>query len=138
MAIKIDTESIVRVIHPSSAKFNLDELNDHVEGFIEPLKIGPVWVMYDESAKKKGAAKNLIATFFFGVAIYGTVLIVPPQQLPEDWDIMDDSDRNYSSSDVDNGFLLSLQTALIRQRAFGLPGYSENISDFTSRLKTVS
>jgi hypothetical protein len=131
MAIKIDPESIVRVIRPTNHKFYLDELNDHVEGFIEPVKIGPVWVMYDEKAKEKNLPENKVASFFFNVALYGTILIIPPQQLPEEWDIMDDEDRRYSSDDIDSGFLLSLQNALMHNRVFGTPGtYNiENLKD---------
>ena len=65
MAIKIDPDSIVRVIRPTNHKFFLDELNDHVKGFIEPIKIGPVWVMYDEKAKENGLPENKVASFFF-------------------------------------------------------------------------
>jgi hypothetical protein len=122
MAIKIDTDSIVRVIHPDSSKFSLQDLNNLVDGFIEPLKIGPVWVMYDETAKANREPHNQIATFFFGTPMYGTVVIVPPQQLPEDWDIMDESDKHYSADDIDSGFLLSLQSALMQYRVFGVPG----------------
>lgn len=129
MAIRIDTDKAVRVINPYAKSFNLEDLNKIVDGFIEPLKLGPVWIMYDEKAKENGAALNEIASFFFNVALYGTVLIVPPQQLPLDWDLMEDSDRKYSAEDIDAGFLLSLQTALIQQRVFGGLTDMENLMD---------
>jgi len=119
MAIKIGTDSIVRVVRPAGEKFNLNELNQLVEGFIEPTKIGPVWVMQDEDAKRSGKPQNTVASFFFGVSVYGTILIVPPQQLPSDWEAIDDEELRYTADDVDNGFLLSLQKALIRNRVLG-------------------
>lgn len=131
MAIKIDTESSVRVIRPTSKTFTLEELNDCIDGFIEPIKIGPVWVMYDEKAKESGEPKNKVASFFFNVALYGVVLIVPPQQLPKEWDLMSDADRRYTPDDIDSGVLLSLQSALMNVRVFGAPGkqYIDDLSD---------
>ena len=134
MAVKITTDSIVRMVRPTSYKFNLDELNNHVEGFIEPIKVGPLWVMYADKAKQEGQPLNEVASFFFNVAIYGPVMVVPPQQLPLDWDIMDPEDYRYSADDVDNGFLLSLQKALIYNRVFGDSRGEENVEDFMTRL----
>jgi hypothetical protein len=134
MAIKIASDSIVRVIRPITHKFNLDELNDHVEGFIEPVKIGPVWVMYDEEGKIKNRELNKVASVFFGVPIYGTVLVVPPHQLPADWDIMEPEDYGYTSEDIDSGFLLSLQTVLTHNRVFGESSSEKNIDTFSSRF----
>ena len=135
MAIKITTDSIVKIIRPTSHKFNLQELNDLVEGFIEPLKIGPVWVMYADRAKEEGQPLNNVASFFFDMAVYGPVLIIPPQQLPAEWDIMDPEDYRYTSDDIDNGFLLSLQKALIHNRVFGASRGEENIEKFVSRFE---
>jgi hypothetical protein len=137
MAIKLTSDSIVRVIRPESRKFNLDELNNHVEGFIEPLKIGPVWVMYSDTAKKEGQPLNKVASFFFDVAIYGAVLVVPPHQLPADWDLMEPEDYKYTADDIDNGFLLSLQSALIHNRVFGAPGPDENLEKLISRFDPI-
>lgn len=119
MAIKIGTDNIVRVIRPSDTKFSLNDLNNLVEGFIEPTKIGPVWLMQDEDARRSGKPQNTVASFFFGQAVYGTILVVPPQQLPTDWDAIDDDEQRYTADDVDSGFLLSLQKALIRNRVLG-------------------
>jgi hypothetical protein len=119
MAIKITTDKVVRIIRPDSRKFNLDELNNHVGDFINPLKIGPVWVMSGEGGKMLGAEYNEIASFFFGSPFYGDVIVVPPQQLPADWDIMDPSDYKYTVEELDGGVLLSLQTALVHNRVFG-------------------
>ena len=134
MAIKIDENSIVRVIRPERTCFNLVDLNTHVNGFIEPFKIGPVWVMYNEKAKEEGHELNMVASFFFNVAIYGTVLIVPPQQLPLDWDILDENDLRYSAEDVDSGFLLSLHRALMRHRLYGKPGLYTNVENLMDAL----
>jgi hypothetical protein len=112
MAIKITTDNMVKTFRPSNGMtFNIDELNDQVDGWIEPFKIGPVWVMYKEKAKDKGYPQNELASFFFDVALYGEVLVVPSQQLPSDWS--DDEVQNGITADmVDSGFLLSLQNSL--------------------------
>jgi hypothetical protein len=136
MAIKISTDCIVRMIRPTTHKFNLEELNDHVNGFVEPLKMGPVWIMYHEKAKELGEPLNQVASFFFNIPMYGTVLVLPPQQFPSDWDVMDPEDYRYTADDIDNGFLLSLQTALVHNRVFGSTG-NDNIDKLHSRFLPV-
>jgi hypothetical protein len=120
MAVKIGTDNILRMVRPNSYKFTLDELNNGVNGFIEPIKMGPLWVMYSEEAKINGEPLNKVASFFFDVAIYGTVLVVPPHQLPSEWDLMEPEDYRYTADDIDGGFLRSVQQALIYSRTFGL------------------
>ena len=113
MAIKLSTDQIVRTFRPNNGTtFTIDELNDSVGGWVEPVKVGPVWLMYREKSKEKNLPLNDLASFFFDVAVYGEAIVVPPQQLPMDWDLMEDSDRYVTSDMVDNGFLLSLQNAL--------------------------
>lgn len=125
MAIKITSDAIVRTIKPTHQQFSLNELNDHVDGWIEPLKIGPIWVMYKEKAKENGEPLNQIASFFFDVAMHGTVMIVPPQQMPVEWDLMEDTDYRYSSDQVDTGFLSALHQALIFNRFMDKPTMEE-------------
>jgi hypothetical protein len=129
MAIKITADSIVRVFRPEGYKFTLDELNTQVNGFIEPLKIGPVWVMYSEEAKTNNEPLNNVASYFFDIAMYGTVIIVPPHHLPTDWDLMEPEDYRYTADDIDSGFLMSLQQALMHKRVFG-----ESTSNSNERL----
>jgi hypothetical protein len=119
MAIKITADAIVKMIRPKDQHFSLDELNDHVNGWIEPLKVGPVWVVYREKSKENGEPLNQVASFFFDVAIYGTVLVIPPQQMPIEWDLLEPADLQYSSDQVDTGFLSALQGALVYNRVFG-------------------
>lgn len=119
MAIKLTTESIVKMVHPSELQFTLDELNEHVSGWIEPFKVGPIWIMYKENSKETGEPLNKVASLFFNIAMYGTVLIVPPQQMPPSWDLTDESDRKYTAEQVDTGFLSALQTALVHNRVIG-------------------
>jgi len=119
MAIKITADSIVKVFRPEGYKFTLDELNTQVNGFIEPLKIGPVWVMYSEEAKEKDEPLNNVASYFFDVPMYGTVIVVPPHHLPSEWDLMEPEDYRYTADDIDSGFLMSLQQALIHKRVYG-------------------
>jgi len=134
MAIKITADSIVRVIRPEGYKFTLDELNTQVNGFIEPLKIGPAWVMYSEEAKTNNEPLNNVASYFFDIAMYGTVIIVPPHHLPTDWDLMEPEDYRYTAEDIDSGFLMSLQQALIHKRVFGESSSNSNERLF-ERLK---
>jgi hypothetical protein len=134
MAVKIEDDSIVKVFHPVSSKFTLEELNRQVDGFVEPTKIGPIWLMYDEKGKDKGKEFNSVASLFFDVALYGTVLIIPPQELPADWDAMDEKDYNYRPEDVDSGVLLSLQTALAHHRVFGSEASDEHFERLSAKI----
>ena len=117
MAVKITAEAIVKTVKPEKYKFTLDELNSQVDGWIEPLKVGLFWVMYRENAKQNEEPFNQLASFFFDVALYGTVLIVPPQQMPEEWELMEDSDYRYTADQIDAGFLTALQNALVMYRS---------------------
>lgn len=137
MAVKITTDGIVKMIYPEGRQFTLDEMNSHVEGWIEPLKIGPIWVVYREKSKEKGDPLNQVASFFFDVAIYGNVFVVPPQQMPEEWELVEEEDEKYTAEQVDTGFLSALQTALVFNRVFGeseefpLKNFSKQIWSYT-------
>jgi hypothetical protein len=63
----------------------------------------------------------------FDTDLYGSVLIVPPQELPAEWEAMDEADYKYRAEDVDNGFLLSLQNMLKSHRIFGNSDKEGNI-----------
>jgi hypothetical protein len=121
MAIKITSDAIVRTVKPALQQFSLNELNEHVDGWIEPFKIGPIWVMYKEKAKENGEPLNQLASFFFDVAMHGTVIVVPPQQLPLEWELMEDKDYRYSSDQIDSGFLSALHQALVLNRFIDKP-----------------
>jgi len=112
MAVKITDSGQVKVLKPSTSYFNLQDLENEVGGFIEPIKIGPVWIIFNESSKTT-LPINQVASYFFDVAMHGDVLVIPPQQLPPDWDIMDEDDYKYTGEQVDEGFLISLQRSLI-------------------------
>lgn len=122
MAVKISVDGLIKTVKPNRASFELRDLEIEVGGSIEPIKIGPVWVIYAERSKD-ALPRNNVASSFFEVAIYGDVLVVPPQQLPHDWDIMDVEDYKYTGEDVDNGFMLSLQRSLMNTT--GLPFYTQ-------------
>ena len=114
MAIKISIDKTVRAFYPENGKtFSIDELNDVVGGWVEPFKVGPVWVMSWEHAKEKKKDLNEIASYFFEVALHGEILVVPPQQLPPEWELIEDCEKFIPSEMVDSGFLLSLQNALM-------------------------
>ena len=110
MAILITPEAIVKTVYPKNQKFDIDSLNDLVRGWIEPLKIGPLWVMYKENPENEPL--NQIASMMFNVALRGDVLVVPVQQLPSEWDLMDENESQYTGEEVDMGFLVSLQNTL--------------------------
>jgi hypothetical protein len=116
MAVLITTEAIVRMIRPQKNSFNVDDLNGLVDGWIEPVKIGPLWVMYKENAKDEPI--NEIASLLFQMPLHGKVLVVPVQQLPREWDLMEPEDQQYSGEEVDCGFLLSLQNILVHNKLF--------------------
>ena len=117
MAIKLSVDKIVRSFRPENGPvFTIDELNDKVGGWVEPFKVGPVWVMYQEGSKEHGEPINDLASFFFDMALYGEVIVVPPQQLPREWDLMEYEDQFITADMVDSGFMLSLQNALMLKR----------------------
>lgn len=114
MAIKLSIDKIVRSFRPENGPvFTIDELNNKVGGWVEPFKIGPVWVMYKEKSKEKREPLNELASFFFEMALYGEVIVVPPQQLPREWDLMEYEDQFITADMVDSGFMLSLKNALM-------------------------
>lgn len=114
MAVLITSEAIVKTVSPLKNKFGIDELNDHIDGWIEPVKIGPLWIMYKEGSDKDPL--NEIASMVFNMPLHGKVLVVPVQQLPTEWDLMEPEDFKYSGEEVDCGFLLSLQSLLIHRK----------------------
>jgi len=117
MAIKLSVDKIVRSFRPENGPvFTIDELNNKVGGWVEPFKVGPVWVMYQEGAQKKKEPINDLASFFFDMALYGEVIVVPPQQLPREWDLMEYEDQYITADMVDSGFMLSLQNALMLKK----------------------
>jgi hypothetical protein len=124
MAIKIGVDNTVKVFRPGGKHFTLQELNDEVGGLVEPQKVGPIWLMYNEN---KAELHNEIATLFFDTDLYGAVLVIPPQELPAEWEAMDDADYKYQAEDVDNGFLLSLQNVIKSHRIFGLTTKDDNL-----------
>jgi len=115
MAIKITTDSVLRTIKPAHHQFTVKELDSHVSGNAEPLKVSTVWVMYSNQAEKTEPL-NKVASFFFNIPMHGTVLVIPAQQLPSAWDVMEPNDFLYTSDQIDAGFILSLQSALTQFR----------------------
>jgi hypothetical protein len=113
MAVLITSESIVKLVNPKGVRFDIAELNDIVEGWIEPFKIGPLWIMHSEDSKKYD--QNEIASTIFQISLRGKVLVVPVQQLPKEWDLMNPEDEKYTGEEVDMGFLLSLHKTLVNR-----------------------
>jgi hypothetical protein len=132
MAIKLSIDKIVRSFRPENGPvFTIDELNDKVGGWVEPFKVGPVWVMHQENSQKHGEPLNELASFFFETAIYGEVIVVPPQQLPREWDLMEYEDQFVTADMVDSGFMLSLQNALMIKRLRDAnPGLAINPTEY--------
>ena len=124
MAILITEEAVVKTVVPKKSFFNIEELNEIVEGWIEPLKVGPLWVIYKEDITR--GSLNEVASMVFRMPLRGKVLVVPVQQLPCEWDLMDEEDRHYTAEEVDCGFLLSLQTTLLQSHYAQGAAYSPN------------
>jgi len=114
MAILITSEAIVKTVSPKQTKFGIDDLNDLIEGWIEPVKIGPLWIMYKEGSDAEPL--NELASLVFNMPLHGKVLVVPVQQLPSEWDLMEPEDLRYTGEEVDVGFLLSLQSLLMHKK----------------------
>lgn len=109
MAILITSKAIVKTVNPIENHFTLDELNSFMKGWISPIKIGPLWIIHKET---KTESFNDIASTVFNMPLYGSVLVVPVQQLPQEWGLVDVQDQQYTAEEVDMGFLISLQTIL--------------------------
>lgn len=106
MAVLITTDSIVKTVNPKGKNFGIDDLNKYVEGWKAPFQIGPVWVLSNETG-----SINKIASDVFDVALRGQVLVIPPQQLPNEWGFS--PDEPYTAEEIDLGFLMSMQSILI-------------------------
>jgi len=116
MALKITTENTVKTFRPQNGSlFSIDELNNEVDGWIEPFKVGPVWVICQEKSKEKGLPINELASYFFEIGLYGKVLVVSPQQLPLEWS-EGDIQPGITADMVDSGVLMSLQSSLARMK----------------------
>lgn len=132
MAIRITLDKLVKTLRPANGQtFNIEELNNAVNGWVDPFKVGPVWVMTLEKSKEKGNELNELASYFFEVALHGEVIVVPPQQLPLDWDLMNETDKMMTADMVDSGFLLSLQNAImLKKTREQYPEMKINAKDF--------
>jgi hypothetical protein len=111
MAVLITTESIVKTVNPPSDCFDVGGLNELIKGWVAPIKIGPVWIIYNESLKE--GPINKIASDVFNMSLRGEVLVIPSQQLPIEWGLCKDTELSHSSSEIDNSFLLTVQSVLI-------------------------
>ncbi len=125
---------MVKVFRPKSGStFTIDELNDEVGGWIEPFRVGPIWVMYLEKADRKGKQFNFLASHFFDLSLYGEVLVVPPQQMPAEWGAMEEGDEHYTADMIDSAFLLSLQNSiLLAKMKEQVPGFVVDPAEFFS------
>ena len=64
MAVKISVDGLIRTIKPNRASFELRDLEIEVGGSIEPIKIGPVWVIYAEKSKDALPRNNIASSPF--------------------------------------------------------------------------
>lgn len=127
MAILVTLDKIVKTVQPKNGKsFDLDEMNQIIGGWPDPFKVGPVWVMQREESSDEFAALNEIASNFFDVALYGHILVVPAQQLPLEWELLEDHEKFFTAEMVDSSFMLSLKTSieLMKMREEQPPLYS--------------
>ena len=110
MAVLITTEGIIKTIKPAKITFDIKELNSLIEGWIHPIKIGHVWVMHKEDSSE--STINEIASYVFNISLRGPVLVVPSQQLPLEWETMEEDDYHYTGDEIDLSFLVALQKTL--------------------------
>lgn len=87
--IKVDgTETETKPAH--GATFQLKEMQAHVGGLIEVIRMGSRWVVMDEEGKRKGKAKNTAAThrvhdFLLPEDfLVGDILICEPEEMKTD------------------------------------------------------
>lgn len=131
MAIKLSKEGKVLKVSPHFRKyFDISTMEEAVNGWPEPIKIGPIWVIRNESALKSPDNLNDLASRFFHTPIYGDILVLSSHELPKDWDLMEDSDKLYTADEIDAGFVKSLSEMNMFENFHTLP----DELDFTNRL----
>lgn len=113
MAIKITPDSRVSKIIPKEKYFDIEEICDEINGWVNPLKIGPVWVFTGEDSKIQGLELNKVASYYFEIPMYGNVVIVPPQELPPNLNPMGEDDEKFTAEQIDMGLLMSLEHFLL-------------------------
>jgi hypothetical protein len=116
MAVQISANHMVSIIYPKGVSFTWGEIHEQVGSKIEPLCFDHFWLIYDEMGHAKKKPLNQIASLVFGVPLYGEVITIPTQQMPDDWEVSDLIRSDYQIEDIDNGVLLTIQKAIDYQR----------------------
>ena len=119
MAIKLSKDGLVLKIAPHFKQyFDISAMEDAINGWPEPMKIGPIWVIQSENTLKSPDNLNELASQFFHTPIYGDILVVSSHELPKDWDLLEDSDRMYTADEIDAGFMKSLSEMAIFENMY--------------------
>lgn len=137
MAIKISVDGKISKILPGTNNyFDINAMEEIVEGWPYPMKIGPVWVIQNEDLYTTQKNINNLASRFFCRSIFGEVFIVSSHELPPSWDLLDDFDNKYSAEIIDSGFIKAITEMVINENYY-LPidySYTKN-QNFTKKLK---
>ncbi len=138
MAVKVNNDGSVSRVQPKHGMyFNVTMLEDIVGGWPEPTKVGPVWIILNSDASRKPDNINEVASKFFQLPIYGDIVSLSPLELPPEWDLVEDHDRNYTVDESDEGFIDALSNRMLvdpfsMHMGFGLADHwaSEDHKDY--------
>jgi hypothetical protein len=119
MAVKIKVDNTVQIIRPTDGVFTVGEVHEHISKKIEPVNFDYIWLLYDDSGRKKKKKLNEIASLIFGMEIYGDTLIIPTEQLPDEWNVFQEESQKYRPEEIDNGVLLTIQKTIQAYRMLG-------------------
>jgi hypothetical protein len=118
MAVKINVDNTVQIIRPTDGIFTIGEVHEHISKKIEPVNFDYIWLLYDDSGRKKKKKLNEIASMIFGMEIYGDVLLIPTEQLPNEWNVFQEEEQKYRPEEIDNGILMTIQKTIQAYRLF--------------------
>jgi hypothetical protein len=121
MAIFINEDKLTtipsREFIKGKKEYSLRELEEFVGGSIEPIKIGPIWIIFNADLQKnieyihyeERPAINTIITKLLKKNIYGQVIAISAHELPLDWDLLEGIESEYSATELDAGFIKFLE-----------------------------
>lgn len=132
MALRIKYSGSVEKLSPGMGSYyNVGMIEEVIGGFPNPRKIGPTWIILnsDENEAKCTEVLNTIATLYFGYNIYGDVMVVTSKELPPEWDLLEDSERNLVPDIVEGAFLTTLHEMSLITFNDNMGNYNDIFSD---------
>lgn len=129
MAFLIDLKGEIKKVEPKNRYFDVDDIRKLSEGWFIPDKVGPIWMIYNEDLndKKNPDDFNSIASAFFMRELYGKIVILTSYEMPNDWDIKDDEDLQYTHEEIESGFSNLFSKFLLSTYSYHTP----NMDAFT-------